>query len=223
MDSTPTAEGILRSLGPDDGRALRSDAQRNRHLVIRAALEIFAEHGSMGTVEQIASRAGVGRATVYRTFPSRDALQTVVAISQIEQFHQIALEAQRLSAGTGVGLVDYVFGAFEYNQVNRLYIELFEGRPTPDMLDVHTASRKTITELLYEAQAAGIVRADVTVNDVGAFCAGMARRLTADPSTTPEDWRRIPVFVLRGLGVPERLLPPERTPFAHTPTTNREL
>lgn len=220
MDSTPTAEGILRSLGPDDGRGLRSDAQRNRHLVIRAALEIFAEHGALGTIEQVAARAGVGRATVYRTFPNREALQLAVANNQIEQFHQIALEAQRLSAGTGIGLVDFVFGAFRYNQDNRLYIELFEGRPTPDMLEVHTASRKTIGELVDEAQATGVVRADVTVDDVGAFCAGMSRRLATDPSTTPDDWRRVPVFVLRGLGVPEHFLPPHRAPFPGTSAHN---
>ncbi|BCB83880.1 hypothetical protein Psuf_011930 [Phytohabitans suffuscus] len=120
----------MRSIGTD-GRLLRSDGQRNRDLVVRAALEIFAENGMLGTVEQIAVRAGVSRTTVYRSFPTRRALQIAVATSQFAQIHRIALEAQERSAGSGAGLVDFVFGAFEYNQANRLYLELFEGGRRP--------------------------------------------------------------------------------------------
>jgi AcrR family transcriptional regulator len=215
MEHSATAEGILRGLAPDGGRVLRSDAQRNRDLVIRAALEIFAEHGAMGTVEQIAARAGVGRATVYRSFPTREALQVAVATSQFEQVAEIALAARQRSGPVGAGLVEFVFAAFEYNQANRLYLELFDGRPTPEMLGVHTASRRTIAELTDEARAAGVVRAEVTDNDVALFVGGMSTRLAAEPSSTPEDWRRIARLALLGLGVPARLLPPRRVPHAH--------
>ena len=102
MERSPTAEGILRGIVRTDGRGQRSDATRNRNRVVRAALEIFAERGMMGTVEQIAERAGVGRATVYRNFPTRDALQVTVATSQFEQIHAIALDAQRNSTPPGM-------------------------------------------------------------------------------------------------------------------------
>ncbi|WP_460845387.1 TetR/AcrR family transcriptional regulator [Phytohabitans suffuscus] len=214
MKRSATAEGVMRSIGTD-GRLLRSDGQRNRDLVVRAALEIFAENGMLGTVEQIAVRAGVSRTTVYRSFPTRRALQIAVATSQFAQIHRIALEAQERSAGSGAGLVDFVFGAFEYNQANRLYLELFEGRPTPEMLDVHTASRRTIAELTDESRSAGLVRAEVTDEDVALFCSGMSQRLAADRATTQDDWRRAARFVLIGLGVPYELLPPKRVPHAH--------
>lgn len=215
MERSATAEGILRNIHPGTGCALRSDAQRNRGLVIGAALEIFAEYGAMGTVEQIAARAGVGRATVYRSFPTREALRIAVATSQFEQIARIALDAQRDSAEPGVGLVEFVFGAFEYNQANRLYLELFDGRPTPEMLDVHTASRSTISALTDEARAAGVIRADVTENDVAVLVGGISTRLAAEPASTPDDWRRMARHLLAGLGVPDRLLPPTRTPRAH--------
>src|SRR5258708_5274481 len=108
MERSATAEGILRSIPTRGGRALRSDAQRNRDLVIRAALDIFAERGATGTVEHVAARAGVSRASVYRIFPTREALQVAVATSQFEQIHQIALDAQHRSVGTGVGLIEFV-------------------------------------------------------------------------------------------------------------------
>jgi AcrR family transcriptional regulator len=212
MERSATAEGVLRNITPSDSRPLRSDAHRNRDRVIAAALEIFAEHGALGTVEQIAARAGVGRATVYRSFPTRDALQVAVATSQVEQIQHIALEARRNSAAGGIGLIEFVFGAFEYNRANRLYLELFDGRPTAEMLAVQAASRRTIAELTDEARTAGILRAGVTDNDVALFVGGMSTRLAAEPATTPEDWRRIATLALLGLGVPARLLPPRRIP-----------
>jgi len=202
----------MRSIPGGDGRALRSDGRRNRDLVVRAALEIFAERGLMGTVEQIAERAGVSRATVYRSFPTRQALQVAVATSQFEQIHRIALHAQRHSTPRGAGLVDFVFGAFEYNQANRLYLELFDGLPTPEMAGVHAASRRTIAELTDESRAAGVIRPEVTDEDVAIFCSGLSTRLAADQTSTPADWRRMARYVLIGLGVPDRLLPPRRSP-----------
>ncbi|MDQ7903799.1 TetR/AcrR family transcriptional regulator [Phytohabitans sp. ZYX-F-186] len=215
MKRSATAEGVMRSIANGDGRLLRSDGQRNRDQVVRAALEIFGENGMLGTVEQIATRAGVSRTTVYRSFPTRRALQIAVATSQFAQIHRIALLAQERSAGSGVGLVDFVFGAFEYNQANRLYLELFEGRPTAEMLDVHTASRRTIAELTDESRAAGVIRPEVTDEDVALFCSGMSWRLATDHATTQDDWRRSARFVLIGLGVPDELLPPRRVPQAH--------
>ncbi|GGM20791.1 hypothetical protein GCM10007977_022410 [Dactylosporangium sucinum] len=205
----------MRSLAAEDGRALRSDGQRNRDLVVDAALEIFAEDGMMGTVEKIAERAGVSRTTVYRSFPTRQALQIAVATSQFAQIHRIALDAQAGSDGRGSGLVDFVFGAFEYNQANRLYLELFGGRPTAEMRDVHVASRLTIAELTDESRAAGVVRAEVTDDDVALFVGGLSVRLATDRATTQDDWRRSARFALIGLGVPDRLLPPHRIPRAH--------
>src|SRR5450755_2869394 len=62
----PHAEG--------QGRALRADAQRNRDAILEAAAAAFAEHGTAASLEDVARRAGVGIGTLYRHFPSRDAL-----------------------------------------------------------------------------------------------------------------------------------------------------
>src|SRR3954454_23362817 len=56
------------------GSELRSDAQRNRERIVRAACEVFAEQGLDASLDEVAGRAGVGVATLYRRFPSRDDL-----------------------------------------------------------------------------------------------------------------------------------------------------
>src|SRR3954462_5459962 len=55
-------------------RPLRADAQRNRDTLLKAAVEAFAEDGEDVALEAVAARAGVGIGTLYRHFPSRDAL-----------------------------------------------------------------------------------------------------------------------------------------------------
>jgi AcrR family transcriptional regulator len=57
---------------PTRRRARRSDSVRNASLVTKAAIELFAEHGMDVTLAQVAERAGVGKATVYRTYASRE-------------------------------------------------------------------------------------------------------------------------------------------------------
>src|ERR671918_105350 len=67
-------------MGP--ARTLRSDAERNRRLVLEAATEAFAEEGLDVGMAEIARRAGVGNATVFRRFPSKDALIEAIAALQ---------------------------------------------------------------------------------------------------------------------------------------------
>ena len=55
-------------------RAPRADAQRNRDLILDTAEQHFAEHGVRGSLDAIAKRAGIGAGTLYRHFPTREAL-----------------------------------------------------------------------------------------------------------------------------------------------------
>jgi AcrR family transcriptional regulator len=68
-----------------DGQVLRSDARDNRDRVVRAAREIFAARGLDVTMREIARRAGVGVATLYRRFPTKEALVAEVFAEQVAQ------------------------------------------------------------------------------------------------------------------------------------------
>src|SRR3954466_5722258 len=62
----------------------RADARRNRERVIAAAAEVFAQKGLDAGVPEIAARAGVGKATVYRSFPSKEHLVGAVACERLD-------------------------------------------------------------------------------------------------------------------------------------------
>src|SRR5690348_17101316 len=70
----------------------RADARRNHERVIAAAIEVFAERGLEATVPEVAARAGVGKATVYRSYPTKADLVAAVAR------HQINWLAERVAA-----------------------------------------------------------------------------------------------------------------------------
>ena len=76
----------------------RADAVRNRERVIAAAAEVFREKGDAAVVPEIAARAGVGKGTVYRCFPTKDHLVAAVATQRVRWFEAEA----RVRAATAV-------------------------------------------------------------------------------------------------------------------------
>ena len=73
-------------------RPLRADARRNRERVIAAARAVFAEHGRDAQMDDVARRAGVGVGTVYRHFPTKEALLVALAL---DAFERVVAEARR--------------------------------------------------------------------------------------------------------------------------------
>ncbi|MCW2526339.1 MAG: TetR/AcrR family transcriptional regulator [Pseudonocardiales bacterium] len=195
---------------PAEGRSrpLRRDAVANRELVVRAALEVFSEFGTLGTVDQVAERAGVGRATVYRSFPTREALMTAIGISQLAELAEMARESLARAARADrpeLGLVDYVYRLFAYNRVNRLYLELFRGELTPAVFRARDTTRAALAALLNAARSGGLLRADVMDDDFQLLTSGVAVQLSLDPDSTSERWLRAPGLVLMALGIPPEL------------------
>src|SRR4051812_49482756 len=75
------------------GGRTRADAVRNRARVIAAAVDVFAEKGEDAVVPEIAARAGVGKGTVYRCFPTKDHLVAAVATERVRWFEREARAA----------------------------------------------------------------------------------------------------------------------------------
>ena len=88
------------------GEGLRADARRNRSRVIEVARTVFSERGPDARMEEIAERAGVGVGTLYRNFPSKDALLGEVVAWSIRKIaasaHESLAEGDAWSAFTGV-------------------------------------------------------------------------------------------------------------------------
>src|SRR3954464_289166 len=73
-------------------RPLRADAQRNRDTLLKVAVEAFAEDGEDVALETVAARAGVGIGTLYRHFPSRDALVVAAYLQEVQSLGGAAEE-----------------------------------------------------------------------------------------------------------------------------------
>src|SRR5215210_1139756 len=84
----------------------RADAIRNRARVVAAAAEVFAEKGEDAVIPEIAARAGVGKGTVYRCFPTKDHLVAAVATERVRWFEREARAAAGAEDSWGA------FGAF---------------------------------------------------------------------------------------------------------------
>src|SRR5579859_7837972 len=74
-------------------RRLRADAARNRDAIVAVARDVFAEQGLEAPLEAIAARAGVGIATLYRRFPSREKLVAAALVDKVNQYAQAAEQA----------------------------------------------------------------------------------------------------------------------------------
>src|SRR5450631_3881245 len=166
-------------------RPLRADARRNyEHLLARAA-EAFAERGADDvSLEEIARRAGVGIGTLYRHFPTRQALLEAVYRDQVEALDRKAGEL--LTAGSpGAALAEWLaaltaFGSTKRSMNTSLLAML--GRESELFTSCGAMLRDGTTALLTRAQEAGVARTDVVGTDVLRLVHGLM--LAAD---TPGD------------------------------------
>jgi AcrR family transcriptional regulator len=138
---------------------LRADAQRNLDRLLDAAGECFAESGVDASVDEIARRAGVGHGTVFRRFPTKDALVAAVIDANVRELTAVAEEA-RSEPG---GFERFIRAAAAAYAQNHALIEAMNHcRHTPQV----EALAAAVQRLVRKAQSAGEVRRDVTVEDV---------------------------------------------------------
>ncbi|WP_395573067.1 TetR/AcrR family transcriptional regulator [Streptomyces sp. BK79] len=188
--------------GADDGTPrLRSDARRNRGLLVEAAHEVFTEQGLDAPLDVIARRAGVGNATLYRHFPTRAALVDAVFRDALTDTMDAGTRA-RQAPDAWAGLTAYleeVFGALAADRgANDLMTTHLRG---VDSLEaVHEHNRRTVEALLSRCRDEGTVRADVTTEDVLFALAALGRAVPAlTAATVPDAWRRPLALLLAGL------------------------
>lgn len=146
---------------------LRADARRNRDALLRAARLVFAEQGLDAPLDAIAKEAGVGRATLYRRFPTRDALIAAISDDDFENLAEVVREA----ADPDRAYFDFLDAAFQMQVENLGFIELFTRRQADPAVLRSIGQRffDMVGPPLERAQAAGFVRPDLTPDDTGSI------------------------------------------------------
>jgi AcrR family transcriptional regulator len=151
---------------------LRADARRNRARVLAAAEEAFAAEGLAVPLDEIARRAQVGAGTVYRHFPSKDALFQAVVLDRIEQFTQEAGEL--FSAGDpGEAFFGYFARIIRQVSLNKALCDsLATTTGFAFKAEAGGGLREALDKLLARAQEAGAVRRDIDGADLRALIVG---------------------------------------------------
>ena len=147
---------------------MRADAQRNEDAVLEAAKQVFATSGVDAPVREIAARAGVGVATVYRRFPKRSDLVAGVFRREVDR---CAAEAAALAAGSAPGeaLAGWLKRYTGFLATKKgLAAALHSGDPAFDALPGYfrTSFEPALTSLLDAAVMAGEIRGDVQPYDL---------------------------------------------------------
>jgi AcrR family transcriptional regulator len=192
-----------------DQRTLRADARRNRERIMSAGRELFAREGPEAQMDEIAAHAGVGIGTVYRHFPTKEALLTEMVRVRFQEFAAIATLAEdtvdprdaletvmRRSAEAVEGDMGFQLAMMGSNQLEWEGIE-----------EQKAVLAAVLTRIIRRAVSAGVVRDDFTFEDFGMVMCGITSTMYYKPGSA--DWRRHLAIILHGVRAPIRDAEPQ--------------
>ena len=200
------ADGPASATAPGERvRATRADAVRNRAALLAAARAVFREQGLAAQMDDIAARAGLGVGTLYRHFPTRDALLEVMTL---ERYHRVLDEARAALRATDAweGLSTFLWRLAEGEAEDRAIVDvLLDAQRRLDVTPIYAELRELVDTLAARAQAAGQMRADVSGMDaVTAICTlaqGQRDGPSGDREGDRDGWQRLVRVLLDGLRV----------------------
>ncbi len=211
--STPRA-AMTPAAAPDPELHLRADARRNRAAILAAAEQVFGCMGADAPVDEVARRAGVGVGTVYRNFPTKEALLRAMVMAHVQPLIEAA-HAAAASPDPG--------GAI-FSLLRHLAGEFAAFKPVADAIAasgiiLHDEKRSTSGHLLAavdlaltRAKEAGAVRTDVGTDEVATM---MSALCMSDMATRdPEIFQRCVGLVCDGLRPVPGMVPAPETPRA---------
>lgn len=154
----------------------RADALRNRERIVAAAREMFTESGPEVPLDEIARRAGVGNATVYRNFPDRDALVREVVCSVMDRTVRAAEQALSETGDAFEALERFAHTAAD-ERISALcpMISSTFDQCHPDLEEARRRAENLVAQLMDRARAAGQLRDDVEYGDLMVGVAQLSR------------------------------------------------
>ena len=175
-------------------KPLRADARRNRERILVAARAVFADKGSEAQIDDVAKRAKVGVGTVYRHFPTKEALVDAVVREGFEEIAGYAREAlEREEAWEGFEAL--IWRSAERNAEDRGFCEAIAMTDRRDLAG--ECGLDTLTQqLLDRAKTQGTVRQDASSQDVALMMCALGAVMRLDAS---QAWRRYLTLMLDGL------------------------
>jgi AcrR family transcriptional regulator len=159
-------------------RSLRADALRNRHQLLAAARAVFVEQGADAPLDDVARRAGVGIATLYRRFPDRAALMRAVVSDVLTIVGSEAVRALDEEPDAFSALARYMRAAL-HAQIAAVFPALLGSvaLDDPEIAAARNTATAPVVTMLERAKAEGTLRQDATFSDVGLVLIRLSRPL----------------------------------------------
>lgn len=181
-----------------DARPLRADAARNRAALLAAAADEFAERGMDASVADIARRAGVGKGTVFRHFPTKDDLIAAIVLDRVGELTDAG---QRLlgAEDPGAALLEFMTVAAHQRQQRDLSFLHGAGDVDPAVARARERMYRTVHDLVGRARDHGALRADVTGTDIILLMCAPNYVAGYAPGASPDLWRRYLGILFDGL------------------------
>ena len=183
-------------------RKPRADAVRNRERIVTAARDLFTEIGSQAPIDEIARRAGIGNATVYRHFPDRDALILAVVRGVLKRTGDRAEDAISQTDDPFEALSRFVHAAAD-EQIGAMCVML-DGAFDADDPEVRALESRLIDRvetIMARARRAGVLRPDIDFGDIIIAISQLTRPLPDLVSIRRAPRRHLQLF-LDGLRAP---------------------
>ena len=181
--------------------ALRADAARNRELIIAAAAAVFAERGLEAATAEIAHRAGVGEATLFRRFPTKDDLIDAIIETRMDELAALA-DAAAEAPDPAAALERFMQDLVKQFSRDQGFFEAAGERcmNDPRFQPQRERGMEAVGRLLKRAQEAGAVRTDLSPSDIS-FLAGSAMYAleVSKPGLRDDLWKRYLRVILDGM------------------------
>ncbi len=167
MPEATSAEDLV-DVAPCDSRPMRADAVKNRQRILEAAESIFATEGLSVPIDTVAERAGVGVGTLYRHFPTKEALFEAIVMARLESLLEMA-NARADAEDPGEALFSFLG---EFAEQASAKHDLFDAMNSAG-IDIKSSCagmmdemKRSIDTLLHRAVEAGSVRSDVSSDEM---------------------------------------------------------
>lgn len=209
------ATNATSAANPMSGR--KAQAARNDAAILDAARTVFLRDPG-APVSAVAAEAGVGISALYRRYASKEVLLQTLCAEGLRRFLAVAEDALATEAEPWEAFAGFLFGIVEAD-VHSLTVRLAGTfTPTPELGELAAAANKLTAQVLDRAKSAGVVRADLHVNDLPMLYEQLSAIRVSDPDRTAALRRRFLALHLDALR-PEAMT----TELPGSPATDAEL
>jgi AcrR family transcriptional regulator len=175
---------------PGEPRALRADAARNRERILVAAQQVFSERGLGASVAEVAREAGVGKATVFRSYPTKDHLIAAIACDRVRWIEDLVTRALA-QPDAWAAFRDLLADLAHRHATDLTHLEaLARDTDAPLLTEARRAANGALRRLMDKAKRQGAMRADATPEDIRTLFQGVTHAMTEEERHDVEGWAR---------------------------------